>query len=120
MKPSLSSILASKTRRVRKYAAKFRLADHAGARQRLYLRFLCMNRAVWSGVPEFAAYFRFEIPEVRGKPEFYRPDPGFTLPRPAVLLSEFGLCSDGSAFSPHFRKSGVSVSIFRFQMCLIQ
>ena len=30
MEPSLSSILASKTRRVRKRAAKFRLADHAG------------------------------------------------------------------------------------------
>lgn len=37
MKPSLSSILASKTRRARKYAAKFRFVDQAGARQRLYL-----------------------------------------------------------------------------------
>ena len=69
MEPSLSSILASKTRRARKYAAKFRLADHAGARQRLYLRFLCMKRAVWSGVPEFAAYFRFENSEMREKPK---------------------------------------------------
>lgn len=37
MKPSLSSIPASKTRRVRKYAAKFRLADHARAHYRLCL-----------------------------------------------------------------------------------
>lgn len=37
MEPSLSSIPASKTRRVRKYAAKFRFVDQAGAHQRLYL-----------------------------------------------------------------------------------
>ena len=37
MNPSLSSIPASKTRRVRKYAAKFRLADHARAHYRLCL-----------------------------------------------------------------------------------
>lgn len=69
MKPSLSSLLASKTLRVRKYAAKFRLADHTEANQRFYLRFLCMKRAVWSGVPEFAAYFRFENSEMREKPK---------------------------------------------------
>ena len=68
MEPSLSSIPASKTLRVRKYAAKFRLVDHAGAYQRFYLRLLCAKRAVWSGVPEFAAYFRFENSEMRGKP----------------------------------------------------
>ena len=103
MKPSLSSILASKTLRVWKYAAKFRVVDHTEANQRFYLRFLCMKRAVWSGVPEFAAYFRFEIPEVRGKTEFYRPDPGFTLPRPAVLLEIIALYSAITNFSPHFR-----------------
>ena len=68
MERSLNSILASKTLRVRKYAAKFRLADHAGARQCLYLRFLGVKRAVWSAVPKFAAYFRFVLMEVRGKP----------------------------------------------------
>ena len=33
----MSSILASKTLRIRKYAAKFRLADLTGAHRRLYL-----------------------------------------------------------------------------------
>lgn len=37
MERSLSSILASKTLRIRKYAAKFRLADLTGAHRRLYL-----------------------------------------------------------------------------------
>lgn len=37
MELSLSSILTSKTLRIRKYAAKFRLADHTGAHRRLYL-----------------------------------------------------------------------------------
>lgn len=68
MERSLNSILASTTIRVRKYAAKFRLVDHAGARQCLYLRFLGVKRAAWSAVPKFAAYFRFELLEVRGKP----------------------------------------------------
>ena len=120
MERSLNSILASKTLRVRKYAAKFRLADHAGARQCLYLRFLGVKRAVWSAVPKFAAYFRFVLMEVRGKTELCRPDPGFALPRPAVLLSKLGLCSAGSDFSPHFRKSGISIPMFRLQMRLIQ
>ena len=56
--------------------------------QRLYLRFLCAKRAVCSGVPEFAAYFRQAIPEVRGNTEIGRPDPGFALTRPAVLLQK--------------------------------
>lgn len=37
MERSLSSILASKTLRIRKYAAKFRLADLTEAHRRLYL-----------------------------------------------------------------------------------
>ena len=41
---------------------------HERSRQSLYLRFLCLKRAVCSGVWEFAADFRFAIPEVRGKP----------------------------------------------------
>lgn len=53
MEPSLSSIPASKTLRVRKYAAKFRLVDHAGAHQRLYLQSLCENRAVCSAGSDF-------------------------------------------------------------------
>ena len=68
MEPSLSSILASKTLRVRKYAAKFRFVDHTGANQRFYLQLLCAKREVWSEIPEFAAYFRFENSEMRGKP----------------------------------------------------
>ena len=101
MDPSLSSIPASKTLRVRKYAAKFRLVDHAGAHQRFYLRLLCAKRAVWSGVPEFAAYFRFEYSEMRGKTEICRPDPGFMLPRPAVLYVKIWLRSAGSDPPPH-------------------
>lgn len=87
----------------RKYAANSKHAKHTGMPQRLYLRFLCAKRAVCSRIPEFAAYFRAAIPEVRGKTENGRPDPGFTLPRPAVLLSKIWLCSEVSDFSPHFR-----------------
>lgn len=39
------------------------------------------------------------------KTEIDRPDPCFSLPRPAVLLPKFGLCSEVSDFSPHFRKA---------------
>lgn len=72
----------------RKYAANSKLAEHTGMPQRLYLRFLYAKRAVCSSVPEFAAYFRQAIPEVRGKTEIGRPDPGFALTRPAVLLQK--------------------------------
>ena len=89
----------------RKYAANSKHVEHTGIPQRLYLRFLYTKRAVCSWVPEFAAYFRAAIPEVRGKTEIGRPDPGFTLPRPAVLLPKIGLCSEVSDFSPHFRKT---------------
>lgn len=67
-------------RRKRKYAANSKHAEHTGMPQRLYLQFLCAKRAVCSGVPKFAAYFRVVIPEVRGKIEIGRPDPGFALP----------------------------------------
>ena len=77
--------------------------------QCLYLRFLCTKRAVCSWVPEFAAYFRVVIPEVRGKIEIGRPDPSFALPRPAVLLPKIGLCSEVSDFSPHFRKTRLCI-----------
>lgn len=73
--------------------------------QRLYLWFLYTKRAVCSEIPEFAAYFRSAIPEVRGKTEIGRSDPGFALPRPAVLLPKIGLCSKVSDFSPHFRNT---------------
>lgn len=88
----------------RKYAANSNHAEHTGMPQRLYLRFLCAKRAVCSWVPEFAAYFRRAVPEVLGKTEIDRPDPGFALPRPAVLLVKIGLCSEVFDFSPHFRK----------------
>ena len=88
----------------RKYAANSRHAGHADKRQRFYLRFLYTKRAVCSGVSEFDAYFRAAIPEVRGKSEIRRPDPCFTLPRPAVLLQKIMLCLEVSDFSPHFRK----------------
>lgn len=42
----------------RKYAANSKLAEHTGMPQRLYQRFLYTKKAVCSGVPEFAAYFR--------------------------------------------------------------
>ena len=72
----------------RKYAADSKLAKHAEMPQRLYLRFLYAKRTACSRVPEYAAYFCAAIPEVRGKTEIDRPDPGFTLPRPAVLLQK--------------------------------
>ena len=89
----------------RKYAANSKYAEHTGMLQRLYLRFLCAKRAVCSWVPEFAAYFRRAVPEVRGKIKIGRPDPGFAFPRPAVLLSKIRLCSEVSDFSPHFRRT---------------
>ena len=89
----------------RKYAANSKLAEHTGILQRLYLRFLYAKRAVCLGIPDFAAYFRRAVPEVLGKTEIDRPDPGFALPRPAVLLPEIRLCSAISDFSPHFRKT---------------
>lgn len=63
----------------RKYAANSKLDEHTGMPQRFYLRFLYAKRAVCSWVPEFAAYFRRAVPEVRGKTEIDRPDPGFEL-----------------------------------------
>lgn len=51
----------------RKYAANSKHTEHTGIPQRLYLRFLCVKRAVCSWVPEFAAYFGRAVPEVRGK-----------------------------------------------------
>ena len=89
----------------RKYAANSKLAERTGMPRRLYLRFLCAKRAVCSWVPEFAAHFRRAVPEVRGKTEIDRPDPGFAFPRPAVLLPKIGLCSEVSDFFPHFRKT---------------
>lgn len=91
----------------RKYAANSKLTEHTGMPQRLYLRFLCVKRAACSWVPEFAAYFRAANPEVRGKTEIGRPDPGFALPRPAVLFPKIGLCSEVSDFS---RTSGINAS----------
>lgn len=91
--------------RFRKYAAKSEQVDRTKLHQRVYLRFLYAKRAVCSGVPEFAAYFRRAISEVRGKTEISRPDPSFAATRPAVLLPKIGLCSEVSDFSPHFRKT---------------
>lgn len=70
--------------------------------QRLYLRFHCAKRPVCSWVPKFAAYFQRAVPEVRGA-TIGQPDPGFALPRPAVLLPKIELCSEVSDFFPHFR-----------------
>lgn len=64
-----------------------------------YLRFFYARKLLRSGIPEFAAYFRSAIPEVRGKTVICRPDPGFALPRPAVLLPKIGLRSAISDFS---------------------
>lgn len=45
----------------RKYAANSKYAEHTGMLQRLYLRFLCVKRAVCLGIPDFAAYFRKRV-----------------------------------------------------------
>ena len=64
-----------------------------------------MNKALCSEVPEFAAYFRQAFFGSAGKSKIGRPGPGFTLPRPAVLLAKIGLCSEVFDFSPHFRNT---------------
>lgn len=89
----------------RKYAANSKHAEHTGMPQRLYLRFLCAKRAVCSWVPEFAAYFRQAIPEVRGKTEIGRPDPGFALTRPAVLLEKILVVLGKFRFFPALPKN---------------
>lgn len=89
----------------RKYAANSKYAEHTGMPRRLYLRFLCAKRAACSWVPEFAAYFRRAVPEVRGKNRDRPTSLGLTLPRPAVLLPKIELCSEVSDFSPHFRNT---------------
>lgn len=58
------------------------------------------KKCVVLGVSEFAANFRYAIPEVRGKTEICRLGQGFTLSRPAVLLPKIGLRSAISDFSP--------------------
>ena len=88
---------------IRKYAANSKHVDHVEWRQRFYLLLLYKNKALCSGVSEFAAYFRQALSEVRGKTEIWGAGPGFTLPRPAVLLAKIGLCSEVFDFSPHFR-----------------
>ena len=40
-----------------------------------------------------------------GKTEICRPDPGFALQRPAVLLIKIELRSEIFVFTPHFRKT---------------
>ena len=92
----------------RKYAANSKHAEHTGMPQHFYLRFLYTKRPVCSGVQEFAAYFRTAIPEVRDKTEIDRPDTGFTLPRPAVLLANNALCSAGSDFPRTSEKHGIT------------
>ena len=64
-----------------------------------------MKRALCSGVPEFAAYFRQALSEVRGETEIWGPGPGFTLSRPAVLLLKIRLHSEVFDFCPHFRNT---------------
>lgn len=46
-----------------------------------------------------------------GKTEIWRPDPGFTLQRPAVLFAKIGLWSGAAYFSPHFRNMGILAAI---------
>lgn len=105
MEPSLSSIPASKTLRVRKYAAKFRLVDHAGAHQRFYLRLLCAKRAVWSGVPEFAAYFCYAIPKVRGNRDL-PPRPQFRASAICCFVAKNQFVLGGFKFLPALPKIG--------------
>lgn len=46
-----------------------------------------------------------------GKNEICRPDPGFTHPRPAVLLPKIGLRSEDFDFSVHFRNLGILAAL---------
>lgn len=101
---------------IRKYAANFGLVDHTGMRQRFYLRFPYSKRAVCSGFPEFAAYFRRAFPEVWGKTEICRPDPYFELPRPAVLLQKNG-CARRFPFFPALPKNAIKPSVWKRKTC---
>ena len=97
----------------RKYAANSKYAEHTRIIQRLYLRFLCAKRALCSEVPEFAAHFRQTIPEVRGKTEIDQPDPGFIVPRPAVLLAKIELCSEVSDFFLALPENAATLSVLK-------
>ena len=46
-----------------------------------------------------------------GKTEIDRPDPGFTLPRPAILLPEIRLCSEVSDFFPALPENTATPSV---------
>ena len=88
-----------------KYAAKSGQIDHAKQLQRVYLRFLYAIKAVCSGVPEFAAYFR-ETPsgsaektrDLPTRPRFWPSATCGFVPKKGIVLCSF-------RFSPHFRKT---------------
>ena len=79
--------------KTQKYAANSRNTERDGMPQCIYLRFLYAQKPLCSGVPESAAYFRRVNSEVRRKTGACRPDPGFGLLRPAVLLAKIGVCA---------------------------
>ena len=84
----------------RKYAANSKLAKHAEMPQRLYLRFICAKRRCARGFRNLPHTSVQRFRKRGEKTEICRPDPGFTLPRPAVLLPKIGLRSEVSDFSP--------------------
>ena len=69
-----------------------------------------MKRAVCSEVPEFAAYFRQQFPEVRGKTKIDRPDPCFRHPRPAVFVGKNRIALGGFGFFPALPENVVKPS----------
>lgn len=65
-----------------------------------------------SGFPEFAAYFRHRLSEVRGKTASSQPDHTFKQLWPAVLMTKNRSWSTGLDFPPHFWKCR-SKQVFR-------
>ena len=84
----------------RKYAANSKHVEHTGMLQRLYLRFLCVKKAVCLGIPDFAAYFRVVIPEVRGKNRDRPTRPQFCASATCGFVAENRVVLRGFRFFP--------------------
>lgn len=82
---------------------------HERSRQSLYLRFLCLKRAVCSEVWEFAADFRFAIPEVRGNRDLAT-RPWFYASATCSFVRKNRVVVGGCLFFPALSKYGHSGS----------
>ena len=90
---------------LRKYAANLRLVDYTEKRQHFHLRFLYVRRGLWSGVPEFAAYFCYAIPKVRGNRDL-PPRPQFRASAICCFVAKNQFVLGGFKFLPALPKIG--------------